>query len=363
MQKIVVLLAAMLLAACGGGGGGGGGGGVVSSSMMPEAAPPDDGPSISSAQAANPQTTQEAASDAANNLPNFGSVTQSSNFGSVAGISGDSATVEFNGVYGTVTIQRTDGSRLRFDSRTDTTSEWSWPPPIPGHTDAATAILDKPGQSSAVVGVSWDSTDPTDYLAGGYWVHVEGAAGEIAGAEFGAFIDGPEISVSSPPDLPLSGTASYLGEAEGLGFQVNGTDTDDPGGRWYGIFSATADLHADFSDMTISGCVGCVGGVLFLGRYEDSSGRVRDVTTTSPAQVHLGPAPISQDGSFRNRAVSLTSPDFDITSSNGAWGGQFSNIPDASGDPRLVAGTFGGESESSGGTEALFVGAYYGTSQ
>ena len=201
----------------------------------------------------------------------------------------------------------------------------------------------------------------TDYLAGRYWVHLERTGGEITGAEFGAFIDGPEISAFNPPILPVSGAASYLGTAEGMGFQSNGTDTDDPGGLWYGIFSATADLRADFSNMTISGCVGCIGDVLFTGRYEASTGRVQDVTTTSSVQVHLGPAPISQDGSFRNRAVSLTTPDFNITSSSGAWGGQFSNIPDASGDPRLVAGTFGGESVSSGGTESTFVGAFYAT--
>ena len=315
------------------------------------------------AQAANPQATQGAATDAANNLPTFGSVTQSSNYGSVAGISGDAATVEFNGEHGQLTIERADRSRLRFDSRTDTTAEWESQTDIPGHTNAGTAILEKPGQSAAIVGVSWDNTDPTDYLAGGYWVNLEWTGGKITGAEFGAFVDGPEISASNPPTLPVSGTASYLGLAEGMGFQFNGTDTDDPGARWYGIFSATADLRADFSNMTISGCVGCVGDVLFTGRYEASSGRVQDVTTTSPAQLHLGPAPISQDGSFRNRAVSLTTPDFDITRSSGAWGGQFSNISDSSGDPRLVAGTFGGESESSGGTEITFVGAYYATSQ
>ena len=89
MQRIILALAALALTACGGGGGNHG---VVSSSMISEA-PPNDEPSISSTQAANPQATQDAASDAANNLPNFGSVAQSSNYGSVAGISSDAATV------------------------------------------------------------------------------------------------------------------------------------------------------------------------------------------------------------------------------------------------------------------------------
>ena len=357
LRMLAALAATVALASCGGGGGDS----QPVAMMTPIDPPPVQEPSISSVQANNPQNTQDAAADAANNLPIFGSVTQSSNHGSVAGISGDAASVDFNGVYGVVRIQRTDGSSLTFDSRTDTASEWAWQTDIPGHTDGATAILEKPGQSATVVGVSWDNTDPTDYLAGGYWVHLDRDGSQITGAEFGAFVDGPEISVSSPPNLPVSGTASYLGEAEGIGWQTNGSDTDDPGGQWYGIFSGTADLRADFSDMTISGCVGCIGDVVLLGRYEDSSGRINDVHTTSAAQVHLGPAPISQDGSFRNRAVSLTTPDFNITSSSGAWGGQFSNIPDASGDPRLVAGTFGGESVSTGGTESAFVGAYYAT--
>ena len=58
--------------------------------------------------------------------------------------------------------------------------------------------------------------------------------------------------------------------------------------------------------------------------------------------------------------MSMSNPYFTVTSTTGSWGGKFSNVQDAAGDPRLVAGTYGGRAVTSGGTESVFVGAYYG---
>ena len=352
--KFIATVAAsglFLLTACGGGGGDNG---------RPVASRP--APTLSDAQSANPEVVRGAASRVGGNLPRFGSVTQSSNSGRVSGITGDSVFTSFDGSNVRFTVSHENGSRLAFNSATDTFGYESFYSEIPGHTGRAYELLDYTDTtvSVAAVYVSWDNIDHMDYLAGGYWMHLEGSVDpfQITGAEVGAFVDGPELS--SAPVLPNLGTASYRGLARGLYARVYGTDTADPADSTeIGEFSATAELTANFASMTIFGCVGCSGGVETVGIFHDAStGETYEVNDTSDVRVQLGPAPISSNGNFRNRDVTVTSPGVDVTSTSGSWGGQFSNIPDAQGDPRLVAGTFGGEATTSGGTEAVFVGAY-----
>ena len=66
--------------------------------------------------------------------------------------------------------------------------------------------------------VSWNDADPTDYLAAGWWLtyppDVPFSAFEAATR--GVFLDGPELDPANPPDLPLTGTASYSGGMGGL---------------------------------------------------------------------------------------------------------------------------------------------------
>ena len=322
-------------------------------------------PNLGEIQSADPQATRSAASSAANNLPVFGSVTQSSNFGGVAG--GSPASASFDGTGLEVTISREDGSSLEFDSSTDPYEYAAVESGIDGHTGTSGIILDfeETSISAASVKVSWDNSDPADYLAGGYWVHVQINASltDVTRVEIGAFMDGPELSVSSPPDLPTMGTASYSGPAEGFYAQAYGSDAEvSAGSTAGGLFYSAIDLTADFDARTISGCVGCSSPIHYVGTFHDAAtGRERDVAVSGGEELRLGPTPIDSNGSFRNKAVWLTSSDFNVTSTSGAWGGQFSNIQDAAGDPRLVAGTFGGESVTSGDTEAVFIGAYYAT--
>ena len=129
----------------------------------------------------------------------------------------------------------------------------------------------------------------------------------------------------------------------------------------FGEFNGTIDLTADFAEVTISGCLGCIGDIATEGYFEDgATGEGSDLNATSDSNTHLGPTPINQDGSFRNRAVGLESPGFTVTSTTGAWGGQFSNVPDDNGNSRLVAGTIGGEARTADGTKTALIGSYYG---
>ena len=126
-----------------------------------------------------------------------------------------------------------------------------------------------------------------------------------------------------------------------------------------GEFAAIIDLTADFEAMSISGCVGCAGPVALTGVFTDgATGLTEEFASTSDVQLRLGATPISSNGNFRGRNMTLSAPGYAYTGTDGSWGGQFSNIQNAVGDPRLVAGTFGGEAATSNGSEVVFIGAY-----
>ena len=159
MKKLKFAIAAAcaaLTAACSGGGG-------------------PTKPTIESLQSADPGGTRSAADRVADNLPNFGSLTQSSNAGSAPGITGDTASAAFDGQSLDVTVQRQDGSSLRLntadhalDSIPIASSD------IRGHDRSrldVTAHVEDNEVSAAVTYVSWSDGDPLDYLAGGYWMH------------------------------------------------------------------------------------------------------------------------------------------------------------------------------------------------
>ena len=115
-------------------------------------------------------------------------------------------------------IRRTDGSGLAFDSATDTFDQAGFTSGIPGHTGRAYALLDHTSTSVSVSAtyVTWDSDDHSDYLAGGYWMHLTGTSEPLqitGGLKIGAFADGPELS--GTPTLPGVGTASYRGPSGG----------------------------------------------------------------------------------------------------------------------------------------------------
>ena len=214
--------------------------------------------------------------------------------------------------------------------------------------------------SLSATGVSWSNTDPTDYLAGGYWMHATGdfSSERITGMEIGAFVDGPELDGAA--SVPASGTATYNGSAAGLwAYQYGSNHANIPEGTIaIGDYLASATLTANFGANTISGCIGCTGPVLVSGVAETPDGQTFEDEGESYARVRLGPTPINSDGSFRNRNVSVEFLGRTVTSSSGSWGGKFSSIADGAGGPHLVAGTNGARWNESDGGEGVLTGAF-----
>ncbi len=359
----VALGGLLTLSACGGSGG--------SNTQPVTSLPPANTPTFNETLAADPTANRSAVTRAATSLPAFGSVTQSTSH-NVAGISSDAASTTFDGQRLILRIQRDDASALTLDTASDTLESDALDSLIPGHGGRGWIQLDAnaAGATLAYTGVSWSNSDPTDYLAGGYWLHAAGDVlnGSVTGVEVGAFVDGPELDISNPPTMPMQGTASYNGFAEGVyagryGSIVPG-QTLSEGSTETGVWSSTIGLAADFGTGTISGCIGCQAPVYVTGVYQDAAtGEVGDFADVATAyRVHLGAASFDPNGTFRSQDVSMSLGGVPL-SGGGAWGGQFSNIPDGDGDPRLVAGTAGGEFTTPVGGEGAFISAYYGTTE
>ena len=320
---------------------------------------------LSDVQTAKPAEALDAAAQAATALPRFGSVTQSTNRNN--GVSSDTATTTFDGRNLTVNIMREDGSSIRLDTAGNAVTTALGTPLIAGYSTRDWGLLSVTRDAAAVAYtvVSWVNDDPSDYLAGGYWLYLPRGddlsfTGDI---EAGAFVHGPEFSLSNPPTLPIQGRAIYNGPAQGFYAYQYGYNWADvaQGSAEVGEYFGTASLTADFGDGTIDGCVGCVGAVTLSGyRVDGSSGRTIGITDSTNVQIHLGETPFASDGTFRSNEVRVVSPGRTVTRSSGAWGGKFSNVPDSVGDPRLVVGTTGGEFLEDDGSRGVFLGAFLG---
>lgn len=355
VPALCAILCVLFLAGCGGGGSGSSAPGTPSTPSYSR----DD------ARLADTNRALAQARTVARSLPNFGSVTQSTNRG-VSGITTDAASTTFDGNNLTVAVSRQDGSTVRFNSATDALVTAPGTSPIPGHTSRGWGTLGYTNTSVTLgyAAVSWDNTDPTDYLAGGYWMHITGdlSTQRFTGAEIGAFIDGPELSGAR--SVPTLGTATYGGFSQGLYVSEHGSATDAPSGTVeVGEYRASLELTADFGSRTISGCIGCIGAVEVAGIAQTPNGEVFDFSNSIYARARLGTASINSGGTFRNSNVRVTIAGATASSTSGSWGGQFSNLPDSSGDPRLVAGTNGATWRGTDGTEVSFVGAFIGTTE
>ena len=159
-------------------------------------------------------------------------------FGSVVAYTGREVTgigSSFDGQRVTATINRRGTSPVSLD--TDGTyfdygNELSLVG-LPGRTGRVRYVFDSTNTSATLglLAVDWANNDSNDYLAGGYWLHVETNPATL---EAGAFVDGPELSLSNPPSLPISGTASYAGSSAGMYAFKYGSDylgSDAGGGR------------------------------------------------------------------------------------------------------------------------------------
>ena len=364
LAALAALTGLLLLSGCGAiddlaDGDDGGGGDVV-------ATPDSPPPSSSAAFFGDPDGTRGEAAMAATALPKFGSVTQSSN--SADGTTADSASAAFDGSDIRVTVDRPGRSTLILDSRAEESEPPEIDPVTGGYASRFDALVDPPGEdiaadpgiAFALVQTRWNDADPTDYLALGYWASIELDldAEDLSGlavAGIGTFVDGPDLR--GTPTLPSGGTATYEGGASGLYAYLHG---GLPAGSFEaGLFSAMARLTANFDAATIEGCIGCTGGMIVLAGDAASEDESAIEPETIPANIVLSPAPIGPDGTFRDDGVTVEIAGRGIEASSGAWGGRFSDIADAAGDPRLAAGTAGAEWTESDGGQGVFLGAWF----
>ena len=122
-----------------------------------------------------------------------------------------------------VTVPTKDGQTRTLDSIRDFEGTWGRflpRPKQPNHSNREWILVDNhyDGRVFLYAAVEWDNADPTDYLAAGWWLTyppgVPAWAFEVATR--GVFLDGPELDPANPPDLPLTGTATYVGGMGGL---------------------------------------------------------------------------------------------------------------------------------------------------
>ena len=351
----VVAVAAVGLSGCsssdGGGGGsssdGGGGGSSLSESQL--------------------YGDLAAYEDVAANNPKFGSVTQSSN--AVGGITTDSVETMFDGEHLTVTVNNGAGSeRFQLNSDDDVyvnLSGTAWmddqDDDFPPDWSGDGWVLwqeDEDDEDSGVVAfvyTGWESAEIGNYLAGGYWIRYTGEGVE----EIGAFSDAGPGSIFAYADAeipawtPPSGTAVYLGEAEGA--YVYG----DKEGVWW----SRVILDANFTDETIDGCVGCAaadptGDDRGVNIYENLNDLKHDRWTEEDLYLALEDAPITAAGTFQG-ALTVNDLTNDDEYGSGKWGGLFSENAVDSAKPEQVAGTLGGTFDD-GEAEGGFVGGFHG---
>ena len=279
---------------------------------------------------------------------------------------------EFSGPNLRVFLTLEDGRQVSVDTADDAVMTRARETIVPGHQGRDWTFVKDVEEGTSVVYalVSWDPAEPADYLMAGWWAEFPGQHPPVLdlseSAQY-AIVDGPELDPARPPALPLEGQATYTGSSGGLYAYSAGSDWgDDEGAYVVDEYEGTITLAADFSNGTLSGCVGCVGDLvtrrahfgIFLGD------EVRDVRAiAADYELHLGETPFAPDGTFTHTDVTVTHPDREITVSQGHWGGSFSNVPDEAGDPRLVAGFNSADFAESDGSAGAFVGAFVSLSE
>ena len=273
----------------------------------------------------------------------------------------------FDGQVLHIELTREDGSTEGFNSVRDEWFSWPYVPAIPGHAGRRWTLSKSKDDSTALAYalISWNNSDPTDYLAAGWWLEFPGPYRRrlpLEEAVGSAFYDGPEFDPNRPPRIPDMGEATYTGGTGGLYRYEYGSDwTGYPEPVSVEEFTGTISLTADFSENTLYGCLGCVGDLelershlyLVVGRRQPEP-----LLLPTDFELHFGMSDIDEDGTFESAEVTIQHPERTITRSGGTWSGTFSNIPDADGNPRLISGLaragFAEADGSRGGFQGLF---------
>ena len=127
-----------------------------------------------------------------------------------------SRTTSFDGDKLTVFVRDGEDGKLHLNTMRDAVETNEFRPQIPNHSGRSWVLRNTAHESTTQVYalVSWNNEDPTDYLAAGWWLH-QGEDDRYP--ERAIFFDGPEIDpVMNPPELPVTGTANYLGRGSGV---------------------------------------------------------------------------------------------------------------------------------------------------
>ena len=255
------------------------------------------------------------------------------------------------------TVRHFDGSWGRFLPR----------PLQPGHSSREWILAENhyDGRILLYAVVDWNDADPSDYLAAGWWlVYPPGEpVWEVESATRGVFIDGPELDPANPPDLPLTGTATYVGGAGGVYTYNYGRAWGEElaGSTDHTEFAGIIAFTADFAGKRITGCLGC------LEEIESDPGRhlypILTWRTPDPAASPAGyemrfAASFDAKGAFEDTAITVTHPERTITNAAGTWRGQFSNVPDADGNPRRLVGSSDVHFAEDDGSTGRFTGIF-----
>ena len=233
-------------------------------------------------------------------------------------------------------------------------------PSLPGFSSRAWRLTDNSydGRTFAYALISWNRDDPADYLSAGWWLHFPPGVSfrNRREAETGVFMDGPELDLSSPPDLPIAGQAVYVGSTGGVyRYQAGDGELEEH------EYNAFINLAADFANQTVSGCIGCIGDIeterLYLYGLLGWWWRPPAVPPTD-YQVRIGDTRFNPDGTFEGMEVTVTHPERAVTESSGLWAGQFSNVPDADGNPRRIVGLTDATFQEADGASGSFIGIF-----
>ena len=257
------------------------------------------------------------------------------------------------------------GRRESVNSHEDAIASNPAETPIPGHQARDwTFVKETEHGTSLVYSVtSWDPDDPADYIMAGWWAEFPGQHLpdlDLRESVRYGIVDGPEIDANFPPDLPLEGTANYLGQTGGI-FRYLGPDDDAV--VIAEEYQGAINLTADFGEGTIAGCVGCVGDIVSNREFFDAIFGPEQRFDASPFikdyELHLGAAAFEENGTFESYDLEVKHPHQYVTAQiYGFWGGNMSSKPDADGNPRLASGFTVGVFEGEDGSLGSFVGSF-----
>lgn len=282
---------------------------------------------------------------------------------------GNPRRTSFDGEVLRLALPREGGGTERFSSARDEWFGWSWRPFLPNHVGRRWAMIKShtEGTALAYALVSWDDDDPTDYLAAGYWLWVPGVDSRrvsLSAGEPDLFIEGTEIGSANLAEMGVAGTATYVGEVGGVYTYRYGSGWSDVEEQQFAEeFGGPIDITADFSDNTVTGCIGCTGDLEVRRQHLYTLLRRRAAQPAAQPtdyEIRFGKTPIGADGTFQNFKATVTHPARTVTRSSGNWSGSFSNKPDADGNPRFAAGTAEAAFEEADGSEGSFRGIFIG---